>query len=737
MLLLMTNTTVMASTTAGRNEQSYEMQSTLNLNEGPFFLEYQCTGTGCPTYTIELRDADGVLVDSDTGQPSASIEGNILTSGLHTLSVTFEGDEHPIEVDASWPIGPGAEEVDRTGTVQNVSELAEVAFVTPTESNSTSAVGWNGSLDADDQADWWSLEPHAGDLHEIEAAFMGTSGRLEGIVLNSQGSPIESWSIESVQGESVLRFRAPLESNQVLIGVETDDPKATHYTVQHRIWNESSESHRGERQGLDCTGDEQSNCTAVLEARHPGSNGTLPRLDSVWGREESLTEQPIQRLFTLVDPFDPAGDGFYFDVESREMIRITASREVDVRLFEIRLADDASQPVWVKFELGQLTKEAYEHRTDVEARGLLIILASAEITVVELQVRSESVGDAGMERGDGPDQPSFGTFDTTFGLSPVSWSDTLGGQLKAGIGDRADVVYLSFDESKQGQYLEAYVIVGHRAVISLYTLKGDLIERKTIETDPVTIEAKVDFDVAYLVVELGDQEVSDDVQWTATMTITANDVVEPPDLGYYGVIFHAIIGIVLILPMIIVLFTFRHHTPVGRNMELEGRIEMLMQMLSVPAANSEHHVHLETALEQLSAATWTEVQPDGATAIASLSSDVLELCAFSLERDDEKEHWIVGILPKVAWSRAGCRLHAPVGQAPSIMTAHPKRLFLEDEVMLGNLSADSPLWLTLTFVTHGHEQLDIEISGEIEGESTTVRVPSVPSRQSSSRDESE
>ena len=732
-LFLFTSTTVMASTSTGRSEQT----STLELEKGPFFLEHRCAGDGCPELTIELRDDDGILVDSDTGQPSASIGGFIPISGAYTLIVNYGGDAPQMEIDASWPIGTGAEDVDRSGSVQNVSEQAEVSHVTPSDSKVTSAIGWNGSLDADDQADWWSIEPHPGDLHEIEAAFMGTIGRLEGIALNSQGTQIEAWSIESDQGASTLRFRAPLDSDRVLIGVETDDPRTTYYSVQHRIWNESAESTKGERQGLDCTGDGGGDCTSMLTEAHPGSIGTLPRLDSIWTKEESLTEQPIQRLTTLVDPFDPAGDGFYFDVESREVIRITASIEVRVRLFEVHLTDDSSQPAWTKVEIDQLTEEAYEHRTDEAARGLLIILSAQEISVVELQVRSESIGDPGMERGDGPDRPSFGIFDATLGLSPVSWNSTLEGELEAGIGDHADVVYLSFDESDQGSYLEGYVVVGHRAVVSLYTLDGELIDRKNIETDPMTIESQVNFSVAYLVIELIDQGVNEDVQWTAVFGVTEQKIVNSMKLGHYGLIFHAIIGIVLILPMIFVLFTLRSHVPNDEHVELEGRIEMLMQMLSTPTTDPEHHIHLEAALDLLSSATWTKVQPDKADTIASLSSDVLELCAFSLDQDDEKEHWVVGILPKIAWSRAGCRLHAPIGQAPDIVAAHPKRLFQGDEVMLGNLSADTPLWLTLTFAAHGHERLDIEISGEVRGASTTVRVPSVPSRSASHNDESE
>lgn len=733
MLFLFTSITAMASNATGRSEQT----STLELEEGPFFLEHRCTGDGCPELTIELRDEDGIIVDSDSGQPSVSIDGFIPISGVYTLSVSYGGEVPLIEVDASWPIGAGAEDVDRTGAVQNVSEQAEVLHLTPGDSHATSAIPWNGSLDADDQADWWSLEAHAGDLHVIEAAFMGTIGRLEGIILNSQGTQIDAWSIESEQGTSALRFRAPFESDSVLIGVETDDPRTTYYSVQHRIWNESAESPKGERQGLDCTGDMEGNCTSVLKEAHAGSSGTLPRVDSIWPKEESLTEQPIQRLTTLVDPFDPSGDGFYFDVESREVIRLTASIEVDVRLFEIRLTDDSSQPTWMEMEVSQLSQEAYVHRTDEAARGLLIIISASDITVVELQVRSESIGDSGMERGDGPDRASFGIFDATLGLSPVSWNSTLEGKLEAGVGDYADVVYLSFDQSDQGSYLQGYVVVGHRAVVSLYTLDGELIDRRNIETDPMIIESVVNFSVAYLVIELIDQGIYEDVQWTASIGITEQKIVNSMKLGYYGLVFHAIIGVVLILPMIIVLFTLRNHAPNDEHVQLEGRISMLMQMLSTPTANPEHHVHLDAALDQLSSTTWVEVQPDGADTIASLSSDVLELCAFSLDQDDEKEHWVVGILPKIAWSRAGCRLHAPIGQAPDIVAAHPKRLFQGDEVMLGNLSADTPLWLTLTFAAHGHERLDIEISGEVRGASTTVRVPSVPSRSASHNDESE
>ena len=96
MLFLFTSITAMASNATGRSEQT----STLELEEGPFFLEHRCTGDGCPELTIELRDEDGIIVDSDSGQPSVSIDGFIPISGVYTLSVSYGGEAPLIEVDA-------------------------------------------------------------------------------------------------------------------------------------------------------------------------------------------------------------------------------------------------------------------------------------------------------------------------------------------------------------------------------------------------------------------------------------------------------------------------------------------------------------------------------------------------------------------------------------------------------------------------------------------------------------
>lgn len=689
-----------------------EVNWSVEVRSGPFFVAVDCSaGSDCPQTTLTLTEAGGT-VHQATERFRIELSGD-LSAGTHTLSISRDSSSGDLTLTLTtiWLDPMGGEFLDAPSDLpapgSNASDWPLLSAVgcgnyTACGATDRGALGsasswWNGSLADVGDIDVLLLNGSEGDVFEIELVAHSTEVTIE--IWNRTDDDLHMLS-STTHG---LAQPPETDSRQVLsqpdqgelwLVLLTAGGEGGMYSLNVARHAADLESGLGDLPGIPFLSPEHP--TGVAASGHLGEN-------------------------------DDAGDMLRFPAGSRSRIRIewTSSAPSDLSLHVHNLTWDlfTTYPSTVGSAVELVLPEGADGFAlgfDNQSSALIWTLLATDL----------GPHDAGY-LGDATDHRPTGEAAAAAMQEHTGASGTITGIL--GVDDQRDVYLiervLGFPDrswfsttldSEPGccrvtiEQLDTSAYIGWTTVASN---TSDLVGMST------SVGLELDHGRHLLVVEpVGplDEQVAYTLSWGwATPEAEENETDgEWQDLSGEFRNFYILIGVLFLSPWLFI-FYWRWQDRGALRLEVHERrrLERLRERLVAADVHDADDPHaLEDALKSLADTDWEALILEWGEPVVRHLTEGIDLACWLLESSDDSVRLAVGISTgSDSWTLAALRFQAIEGAEWKVGTVVPEAMVEEDELFLGELSANSDRFLRVD-LEGSAAGLDIQLSGLVGGD---------------------